>query len=421
MSTVTDLFIEEAKLVSIADALPIIGLNAPLRNGEYMGPCPISGGKDRFSYNPRKNVWNCRGCGVGGHGALGLAGHVLGLDLRRAEDYLRACSAVLGRPVPDKSLCETDAQKQAREKATQQKRAAAQKKEQERQRQADSYRQKERQKAVTKWRDARILGATPFVLYIKLRCGALIPSWPLRLSQNEPYFHDNKTIYNGPAMIAPFVAVSGEIIGCHITWLNLNNPPKYRPDIVVVDQSGQSIHLPTKKMRGSKKGGLIPLKGFIFKDSRFYADQKRHRMVVGEGIETVLATCLADGERDDTIYAAAGDLGNLTGPADPKSRFQHPEIFNTAKDGGKCPMWVAGPVPLFHQNSADSIWVPDHITDLVLIADGDSELVMTASAMARAKARFHKDGRRIPVLWPPRGHDIADMMAVINEGHHNEQ
>jgi hypothetical protein len=34
--------------------------------GEYVGPCPVCGGKDRFSVNTRKGVWNCRGCGEGG-------------------------------------------------------------------------------------------------------------------------------------------------------------------------------------------------------------------------------------------------------------------------------------------------------------------------------------------------------------------
>lgn len=30
------------------------------------GPCPVCGGTDRFSINLKKQVWNCRGCGLGG-------------------------------------------------------------------------------------------------------------------------------------------------------------------------------------------------------------------------------------------------------------------------------------------------------------------------------------------------------------------
>jgi phage/plasmid primase-like uncharacterized protein len=33
---------------------------------ECCGPCPVCGGTDRFSVNVKKQVWNCRGCGVGG-------------------------------------------------------------------------------------------------------------------------------------------------------------------------------------------------------------------------------------------------------------------------------------------------------------------------------------------------------------------
>jgi hypothetical protein len=33
---------------------------------EYIGPCPLCGGTDRFSVNANKKVWNCRGCGIGG-------------------------------------------------------------------------------------------------------------------------------------------------------------------------------------------------------------------------------------------------------------------------------------------------------------------------------------------------------------------
>ena len=45
--------------------------------GEYVGPCPVCGGKDRFGVNIKKQVWNCRGCGKGGD-AIGLAQHAGG-------------------------------------------------------------------------------------------------------------------------------------------------------------------------------------------------------------------------------------------------------------------------------------------------------------------------------------------------------
>jgi putative DNA primase/helicase len=50
---------------------------------EYVGPCPVCGGKDRFGVNIKKQVWNCRGCGKGGD-AIGLAQHAGGATFAEA-------------------------------------------------------------------------------------------------------------------------------------------------------------------------------------------------------------------------------------------------------------------------------------------------------------------------------------------------
>jgi hypothetical protein len=42
---------------------------------ERVGPCPVCGGRDRFSINIRKQVFNCRGCGKGGD-VIELVRHV---------------------------------------------------------------------------------------------------------------------------------------------------------------------------------------------------------------------------------------------------------------------------------------------------------------------------------------------------------
>lgn len=114
MTRIIDSFVEDAKAVTIGECLDQLHLPHPKgRQAEYIGPCPLSGGKDRFSYNIRKNVWNCRGCNESGHGALGLAGHVLGLDLKKRDGFWAACSVVLGRPITDKTLVESEEQKKA--------------------------------------------------------------------------------------------------------------------------------------------------------------------------------------------------------------------------------------------------------------------------------------------------------------------
>lgn len=60
---------------------------------EHVGPCPACNGTDRFSINPGKNLWHCRGHG-GGHGAIGLTMHIAGLS------FAQACEALTGEPNP---------------------------------------------------------------------------------------------------------------------------------------------------------------------------------------------------------------------------------------------------------------------------------------------------------------------------------
>jgi DNA primase len=54
---------------------------------EWTAPCPKCGGRDRFSINLKKQVWNCRGCGKGGD-VIGLVQHALGVSFGDAVDDL---------------------------------------------------------------------------------------------------------------------------------------------------------------------------------------------------------------------------------------------------------------------------------------------------------------------------------------------
>lgn len=54
---------------------------------EYAGPCPKCGGRDRFSVNTSKDVWNCRGCGIGGD-AIEPARHCLDLSFGEARAFV---------------------------------------------------------------------------------------------------------------------------------------------------------------------------------------------------------------------------------------------------------------------------------------------------------------------------------------------
>jgi hypothetical protein len=54
---------------------------------ERAGPCPRCGGRDRFSVNIKKQVFNCRGCGVGGD-IIALVRHVTGFSYPEALRFI---------------------------------------------------------------------------------------------------------------------------------------------------------------------------------------------------------------------------------------------------------------------------------------------------------------------------------------------
>jgi DNA primase len=84
IGTIPSSTIDFARSVSVADIIDAHGID--LRRVGYhesAGSCPICGGTDRFAINNRKNVWNCRGCGIGGD-AIALERFLTGHDFRAA-------------------------------------------------------------------------------------------------------------------------------------------------------------------------------------------------------------------------------------------------------------------------------------------------------------------------------------------------
>ncbi|WP_244481446.1 DUF7146 domain-containing protein [Rhizobium sp. Root1203] len=277
----------------------------------------------------------------------------------------------------------------------------------ERERQQNEFRDREVRKArgiyfnAQECIDDETIGAKMIRAYLRRRTGYVMPAAAFsnfRFSERHSYWHGQDqqgrpvSIYAGPAMIAPFVDLAGRVTGCHETWLDLRNAPKYRPDLGK-DEKGES--LTTKKMRGTKKGSLVPVLG----------DMSALRWIGGEGIETVAAVAGYESFRADTFYFAAGDLGNLSGPAD-RAKGRSETHLDSA--GKKVRVY---PFPKADQSAAEAIQLPDHVRALVLLADGDSEFYFTAAAMARAKARLAKIGRDINIWWPPQGKDFASLLS----------
>lgn len=410
MNAVLDDFVARAKTVTVTAAATIYGLNIGAK--EHTGPCPRCGqGKDRFSVHPGKQAFNCRSCG-GGRDGIAFMAHVHDLDLKSRSGFLEACSAALGgEQIPEGGERETE-----EERAERLARLAALKAQAE-----QKARENERKQAVFRERDLRkargILSAATRELpvaddvreYLRLRTGYVVPNEMLRhLRSRARHTYYSKDEYGrdavrhvGPAMIAAFVTLDGEITGCHQTWLDLHNAPKYRPNLGA-DEKGRA--LPTKKMLGTKRGSLIPC----------FGSMQCTRWLGGEGIENVVAIAGFEGFRPDTFYFATGDLGNLAGPAERSSEFKHPFLTNKSTDGKTLVVKVPGPVPKVDQLPGDAFQVAGHVTELVFIADGDSEFYMTASAMARGKSRLSREGLNIDIWWPPEGMDFANLLSSQN-------
>jgi phage/plasmid primase-like uncharacterized protein len=78
--------IQRAKATRLEDELARRGIVMKGR-AERSGPCPRCGGVDRFGINTRKQIWNCRGCGVGGD-VIALVRHIDGSTFTEAVAVL---------------------------------------------------------------------------------------------------------------------------------------------------------------------------------------------------------------------------------------------------------------------------------------------------------------------------------------------
>jgi hypothetical protein len=287
MSEILKLFVARAREITIAEAAPRLGLALKGNKAEQAMPCPRCGGKDRFALNTAKNKWNCRGGSIGGNDAIGMAAHLHGLEVSRREEFLEACAAVLGEAVPDGAEEISEERRAELRAQAQALKARAEAEAADRDRQAGDFRDKELAKCRGIYEAAATsLGGTDAARYLRARAGLTSHAGSLlvapRFAARLTFWHgrtergDPRDIWCGPAMVLPFIDAAGEIIGIHQTWIDLGEVPKFRPKLVCPD-TGEA--LPTKKMRGSKKGGLLPVAG----------EMSATRWVLGEGIENVAA------------------------------------------------------------------------------------------------------------------------------------
>lgn len=375
-----------AEVVEVLRAKGILGparaLGLPLREsaGRLVGACPICGGgptAGRFEVRP-EGFFACAVCQAGGD-AIRLVRLIKNCGFVEALDFLKS--------LPDRTD-DGGAERSA------------------------EFRERERRRLFGIWREAAPAAGSPVEAYFRVRGLELPPTRALRFVENMPYFHGlepdprdpekrrPRIIHTGPAMVAALVAPdpmssNGRFRGLHLTWLDLA-APKGKASIADPD-TGEL--LPAKKMRGSKKGAHIDL----------VAAPGAARMVAGEGIETVTAVFLAEARRGGakgTIFRVAGDMGNLGGKA--TETVPHP----TKRTPAGRRLNVPGPVP---DLAEPAMTVPEGITELVLLGDGDSDPFTTRLVLDRACRRHARPGRTCRQAWPAAGMDFDDMARAVVE------
>jgi phage/plasmid primase-like uncharacterized protein len=82
---------KQARAIPIMDEIVRRGVTLKREGNEFIGPCPLCHGHDRFAVNIKKEVWNCRGCKVGGD-VIDLVQHLDGVE------FIEACTTLAGPP-----------------------------------------------------------------------------------------------------------------------------------------------------------------------------------------------------------------------------------------------------------------------------------------------------------------------------------
>ncbi|MDX3971143.1 MAG: CHC2 zinc finger domain-containing protein [Bradyrhizobium sp.] len=358
--------------------------------GKLVGPCPICGGRSssqRFEVIEKDSSWVCAVCPDGGD-VIRLVEKVEGCDFRAAIEKLGGRTAIDAARA--KELFEERERKRlAREKTS-----------------AD-YREAERKRLHRTWKQTQPIHGTIAARYLEGRGLQLPERCPgLRFAPAMPYWHGEtiddhgrkagpRKIHEGPAMVGAFIRPDGKFGGLHLTWLKDFGELDCPPAKAEIHDPDEGEVLNAKKMRGSKTGAYIAIQ---------MHDAPR-RLVIGEGIETVLSvwTAMHQAGRplDDMAFWAAGDLGNLAGRAD--KTVNHPTL--------KRPDGKPRRVPYRFPDLEDpGLAIPDSVEELILLGDGDSEQLLTEYAMERAARRYARAGRVIRIAFAPAGLDFNDLL-----------
>lgn len=340
----------------VAGMLLIGGLKRAGR--EMVGPCPACGGNDRFSINAEKGMYNCRSCGGGD--VVKLVQITLGCEFKEALNYLQGDADV-----------KIDPAEVARRK--QQSEAQARKRNDE----AETYRQNAIRDAKRIWKSADPVFLGPLFDYFKIR-GIEMSYMPkcFRYLENHDFIDRGKVVHSGPCMITAVQRPDGQLSAIHQTWLDMDN---VSGKVALVD--GDDKSLPSKKVRGSKKGGAI----------RLTSTRQSKTLVMGEGIETTLTAAISMSQKGAMFWAGV-DLGNMAG--------------RMVRESGV--KWSGVP----DMDDRDAFYPPPYVKRLIFIQDGDSSAKMTRAKLESGlqRAMAINEGLVGQIVFPGKGLDLNDVL-----------
>jgi hypothetical protein len=388
----------QARDVRLEDELGRRGVRLKRVGTELVGPCPVCGGTDRFSINPRKGLWNCRFAGRGGD-VIALVQYLDGCSFLEAVERLagEGTSTQGPSPLPSPRARGEGGRRPGEGDGD------------------NEFRRQEIARARAMWEAAGRHPGSTAESYLalrgvtapkgaKLRGAEAAPRWEKMEAGSSGQARGWRRIYEGPALIAAICGNDGRFQGVQVTWIDLHRGPKYRAEIVH-PQTGEI--LAAKIVRGSSRGGHIHLGG----PAGGPAGAPR-RLVVGEGTETVLSALVAELAMDKSVldftaYWASVGLQNLGGKA--AATVAHPSLTRVDKAGRQRPLRVPGPLPDFDDPRA-ALMPPASATEIVLLGDGDSDRFTVEMAHARGAVRWARPGRVVRTAWADEGGDFNTML-----------
>lgn len=369
-----------AKAMPITDVIARLGISGLKTEGwELSGPCPScgttghnpkSGRSDRFNVNLRTNAFLCRKCGIKGGDQIALVMAVENIEFKAALTWL--CGDRPAAPDP--------AEQERRRRIA----AEAERKQQAEQ---EKYRRRAIKDARRMWQASRPgnLGVVRAYLTARGLRPDRLPVLPIDLQfiVDHPYVKKIdgalQTLHSGPCMIAAIRRPDGSIAAVHQTWV-ASAPPHGKAKIL----HGETV-MPSKMVRGSKKGGAI----------RLFTPETFDTLVMGEGIETTLTAAAAWRDLlppDRTAYWAGVDLGNMSG----RMAYQKGKRHSGRPD----------------MDDRDAFVPPPWTRRLIFIQDGDSDPKATRAKLecGLRRAMALVPGLRGQIVHAGDGVDLNDVL-----------